>query len=369
MRPTSTRGQVFNIGTTGIPIRSYKHDSTNTIIMSPSHDALPKPWRRTPLIYSPTLSKSANCQIYLKLENLQPSGSFKSRGIGNFLLSHLASLSNPVDKEKVHFYSSSGGNAGLACVYAAVTLGSPATIVVPMSTSTYMMEKIKEAGATEVVQEGTSWYEADLYLRDVIIPEAEKRGKKPVYVPPFDAREIWEGHSTMIPELLEDLSRAPDVVVCSVGGGGLFSGVMLGMTQAGKSCEKMKIIAVETEGADSLNLSLREGKLSTLPAITSIATTLGARTVAKQAYEYAKRDCIKSVVLKDRDAMEGCVRFADDERIMVEASCGVSLALCYEGRIRQVMPELTEASKVVVIVCGGKNITANMLHTWGEQLR
>ncbi|KAF2626092.1 tryptophan synthase beta subunit-like PLP-dependent enzyme [Macroventuria anomochaeta] len=337
--------------------------------MPPPRDNLPKPWRRTPLIHSTTLSKSAGCQIYLKLENLQPSGSFKSRGIGNLLLSHLSSLSSPTDREKIHFYSSSGGNAGLACVCAAVSLGSPATIVVPLSTTAFMIEKIREAGAAEIVQEGTSWYEADAYMREVVIPEAERRGEKPVYVPPFDAQEIWDGHATMVPEVLEDLGQAPDVVVCSVGGGGLFTGLMLGREQAKEKGEGIKVLAVETEGADSLALSLKEGKLSTLPAITSIATTLGARTVAKQAYEYAKSDAVKSVVLKDREAMEGCVRFADDERIMVEASCGVSLALCYGRKLRQVMPELTEASKVVIVVCGGKNVTTNMLQTWNEQLK
>lgn len=334
--------------------------------MSPPQDNLTKPWRRTPLIHSTKLSKEAHCQIYLKLENLQPSGSFKSRGVGNFLLSHLSSLPNPADREKLHFYTSSGGNAGLACVHAAVTLGSPATVVVPMSTSAYMMQKLKDAGAAEVVQMGASWYEADAHLRDAVIPEAEKRGEIPVYVPPFDAQEIWDGNATLVPEVLEDLGCAPDVLVCSVGGGGLFSGIMKGREE---SCKTTKVLAVETEGADSLALSLREGKLSTLPAITSIATSLGARTVAKQAYECAQKDGVKSVVLTDLEAMEGCVRFADDERIMVEPACGVSLALCYGGRLRQVVQELTEESRVVIVVCGGSNVTEGMLHNWAEQLK
>jgi len=232
-----------------------------------------------------------------------------------------------------------------------------------------MIGKIREAGAAEVVQQGTSWYEADAYLQEVVIPEARTRGEMPVYVPPFDARAIWDGHATMVPEVLEDLGGAPDVLVCSVGGGGLFSGLMLGREEAGEVASGMKVLAVETEGADSLNLSLREGRLSTLPVITSIATTLGARTVAERAYEYAKSEAVKSVVLKDEEAMEGCVRFADDERIMVEASCGVSLALCYGGRLKKLMPELTEKSKVVIVVCGGKNVTAKMLHDWEEQLK
>ena len=334
--------------------------------MSPPQDNLAKPWRRTPLIHSTKLSKEAGCQIYLKLDNLQPSGSFKSRGVGNFLLSHLASLQNPADRVKLHFYTSSGGNAGLACVHAAVTLGSPATVVVPMSTSAYMMQKIKDAGAAEVIQEGASWYEADAYLRGTVIPEAEKKGEICAYVPPFDAQEIWDGNATLVPEVLEDLGQAPDVLVCSVGGGGLFSGIMIGREE---KCRGTKVLAVETEGADSLALSLREGNLATLPAITSIATSLGARTVAKQAYESAQKEGVKSVVLTDRDAMEGCVRFADDERIMVEPACGVCLALCYGGRLRETMPELTEESKVVIVVCGGCNVTEGMLHTWAEQLK
>ncbi|KAF3044352.1 catabolic L-serine/threonine dehydratase [Didymella heteroderae] len=245
--------------------------------MSPSQDHLPTPWRRTPLIHSTTLSKSAGCEIYLKLENLQPSGSFKSRGIGNLLLSHLRS-SDPSSRSKIHFYSSSGGNAGLACVVAAVSLSAPATIVVPLSTSSFMIGKLRDAGASDVIQEGTSWYEADHHLKTVVIAEAEKRGEKPVYVPPFDAPEIWDGNATITSEILEDLGQAPDAVVCSVGGGGLFSGIMQGREMAGEKARGLKVLAVETEGADSLNLSVKEGKLSTLPAITSIATTLGART-------------------------------------------------------------------------------------------
>ncbi|KAF1931398.1 tryptophan synthase beta subunit-like PLP-dependent enzyme [Didymella exigua CBS 183.55] len=336
--------------------------------MSPPQDHLPTPWRRTPLIHSTTLSQSAGCQIYLKLENLQPSGSFKSRGIGNLLLTHLRAQP-PSARSSVHFYSSSGGNAGLACVVAAVSLGAPATIVVPLSTSAFMIGKIRDAGASEVIQEGTSWYEADEHLQRVVIPAARERDEKPVYVPPFDAQAIWDGNATITSEVLDDLGQRPDVIVCSVGGGGMFSGIMLGRENAGERARGMKVLAVETDGADSLNLSVREGRLSTLPAITSIATTLGARTVAERAFEHTKEEGVKSVVLSDREAMEGCVRFADDERIMVEASCGVCLALCYGGRLRKVMPELTEESKVVIVVCGGKNITAAMLQTWEEQLK
>ncbi|KAF2818614.1 serine family amino acid catabolism protein [Ophiobolus disseminans] len=326
---------------------------------------LRRPWRETPLIHSTLLSKHAGCQIFLKLETLQPSGSFKSRGIGNFLLSHLSKVPS-YERSKIHFYSSSGGNAGLACVHAAITLGAPASIVVPLSTSAYMMDKIRAAGASDVIQFGASWVEADTYLKDTIMPDAQNRGEIPVYVPPFDAQDIWDGHATLIPEILAQLPSPPDALVCSVGGGGLFCGLIQGLDIAGQS--DTNVLAVETHGAHSLAFSLEHGALATLPAITSIATTLGARTVARQAFEYGLRENVRSVVLSDWDAMEGCVRFADDERIMVEAACGVSLALCYGGRLKRVLPALTRESRVVVVVCGGSNVSVGMLGEWAKQI-
>jgi L-serine/L-threonine ammonia-lyase len=230
-----------------------------------------------------------------------------------------------------------------------------------------MMDKIRAAGAADVIQFGASWAEADAHLNEVVVPQARARGETPVYVPPFDAQDIWDGHATMVGEIIDQLECPPDALVCSVGGGGLFCGIMQGLEVRGRS--DVKVVAVETEGAHSLALSLQEGHLATLPAITSIATTLGARRVAPKAYEYAQRDSVTSVVLKDIEAMEGCVRFADDERIMVEAACGVSMALCYNGRLRKFLPQLTEKSKVVMVVCGGSNVNTQMLSDWTDYVK
>ncbi|KAF9741691.1 hypothetical protein PMIN06_001399 [Paraphaeosphaeria minitans] len=335
---------------------------------SPQPPAPPHPWRETPLNHSTLLSQHAGCKVYLKLENLQPSGSFKSRGIGNFLRSHLASA-RASDRHRTHFYSSSGGNAGLACVHAAVALGAAATVVVPATTSTHTMHKMRAAGATRVLREGASWSECDAYLRGTVIPRASEAGAIPVYVPPFDAAEIWDGHATLVGEMLAQMEGdgPPDAVVCSVGGGGLLCGVVRGLERAGLG--HVAVLAVETEGAHSLALSLEKGELSTLSGISSIATTLGARTVAAQAFAYGQRENVTSVVLSDRAAMEGCVRFADDERIMVEAACGVSMALCYGERLKKYLPNLTGESKVVFVVCGGSNITAEMLSSWTAELK
>ena len=310
--------------------------------------------------------------VYMKLENLQPSGSFKSRGIGNLCLQALLQ-STPEDATNTHFYSSSGGNAGLGCVHAAVALGSQSTVVVPLSTSEYMIGKIREAGASQVIQQGRSWAEANAHLENVVMPEARTRGINAVYVHPFDQEEIWDGHSTMIDEIVEQLHDqaevTPDVVVCSVGGGGLLCGVMKGLDRYGLG-ETTKVLAMETQGADSLYQAVSKGELVTLHGITSISGSLGARTVCKQAFKEGMRDNVSPHVLLDEEAGMACVRFADDERIMLEIACGINVATCYNGRLKKFVPGLNSDSNVVIIVCGGSNINSNMMQKyekdWGH---
>ena len=219
-----------------------------------------------------------------------------------------------------------------------------------------MISKIRAAGATDVVQTGTTWLEADRYLREKVLAN-DPNG---IYVPPFDHPHIWEGASTMVQEMEAQMGYArPDAVICSVGGGGLFCGLMQGIDSVWNA--EVDILAVETKGADSMNASLKAGEMVTLPGITSMATSLGATRIAPQAFEYAQRPNVKSVVLADAEAAMGCWRFADDERMLVEAACGVSLALCYDGRLKKLLPHLTAESRVVVVVCGGSNVTLEML--------
>lgn len=222
-----------------------------------------------------------------------------------------------------------------------------------------MMSKISAAGASAVIQHGDSWKEADAHLREVVIAK-DPTG---VYVPPFDHEDIWEGHSTLVNEL-EQQFRArgespPEALVCSVGGGGLFCGAMMGMDRAG--WRDTQVLAMETQGANSLNSALAAGELISLNEITSIATTLGAKRVCAKAFEFGQRPNVRSVVLQDAEAAMGCWRLADDERIMVEPACGVSLAVCYDGRLKKLVPGLKKDSKVVVVVCGGSNVTLEML--------
>jgi len=233
-----------------------------------------------------------------------------------------------------------------------------------------MIAKIRAAGASEVVQEGESWREADAHLQSVVLPKAESRGEEGVYVPPFDHPDVWAGNQTIIHELEQQLGYEgpPDILVCSVGGGGLFCGLAQGIEELGWT--KTQILAMETDGCNALNHSLHQGANSLLPGgITSRATSLGAVKVADRAYELAaKSGQVKSVVLSDAEAAMGCWRFADDERGLVEMACGVNLALCYGGRLekalgRAVRPE----ERVVVVVCGGSVVTTEMVEGWRRE--
>jgi L-serine/L-threonine ammonia-lyase len=310
-------------------------------------------------------------RIFLKLETLQPSGSFKSRGIGHYCQVALARSTRP---DAVHFYASSGGNAGLACVFAAKSLGCPSTVVVPHSTKPMMIAKIRAAGATQVIQEGKSLKEAIAHLQEVVMPEAQARGEEAIYVPPFDHENVWRGNQTVFEEVAKQMADQgngeADVMACSVGGGGLLIGMLQGMAEAG--WWNTQVLAVETEGADSLSESLKMGELVALPGISSQATSLGAVKVADRAFELAQRHeaagRVRSVVLSDAEAAMGCWRFADDEKSLVELACGVNLALCYGGRLgkalgRKVKPD----DKVVIIVCGGSNVTTAMVEGWRQE--
>ncbi len=250
-----------------------------------------------------------------------------------------------------------------------------------------MVEKLRTAGASNVIQEGETWAEADKYLREVLMAEAKQSdegGETAVYVPPFDAQDIWDGNSTVVEEILEQLKEAekhykiakdestpsapvlPDVIICSVGGGGLLNGICQGIDKAGLSSQ-VKVIAMETLGADSLSQSIKKKELITLPGITSIATHLGARRVSAKAFENGLRDMVVSDVAPDAAAVEVCRRIADEQRLLVEPACGVCLVPIYDGSLSRLVPGLRPESNVVVVMCGGSAISLEILADFVER--
>lgn len=241
---------------------------------------------------------------------------------------------------------------------------------------------LERAGARVVIQIGSSWREADQHLREVVM----KHDLQGIYVPPFDHEDIWEGHSTIVDEILSQLKEAtvpmkkvnggtqpadgladflPSAIVCSVGGGGLFCGIMRGLDRIDGADRYTEIIAVETAGASSMHQSMARKKLITLPGITSAATSLGCVRVADETWKFAQRRNVHSVSMSDSDAEAGCVTLAETDRLVVELACGVNVTMCRQDYLRQALGRVIKPEeKIVIVVCGGSNVTVDMLTAW-----
>src|SRR5262245_3354719 len=288
----------------------------------------------TPLIESLALSRRVPARVWLKMEALQPCGSFKARGIG-------FACQRYREQGRKRFVASSGGNAGLAVAYAGRRLRVPVTVVVPESTSARAQQLIRDESA-EVVVCGQSWQEAHQHALSLVDGDA-------VYVHPFDDPLIWEGHASLVDEVLAS-GLEPDAVVLSVGGGGLLCGVARGLRRAGLS--QVTIVTAETVGAESFFKSVQANELVELGRISTVATTLGAKKVAKEALEVSRAFKVVPQVVSDREAVEACLSFADDHRVVVEPACGAALSLVYQN-----VAALQTVENILVIVCGGVGVS------------
>ena len=295
----------------------------------------------TPFFESLPLSTQTGRSIWLKMDAMQPPGSFKIRGIG-WACQEYAS------KGAKRFISSSGGNAGIAVAYAGRHLSIPVVVVVPETTTKRAKALIRQEGA-EVIIHGASWHEANSLALSMI-------SETDAFLHPFDDPLVWKGHATIVDEVMRSGVK-PEVIVLSVGGGGMLCGVIDGLHRNGWA--DIPVIAVETAGADSFAQAARASDRVELAAVTSIATSLGARQVCEQAFYWLKNHPIHNVVVSDRAAVSACQRFIDDHRVVVEPACGASLAAVYEGA-----PALEAFKTVMVVVCGGVTATTEQLQQW-----
>lgn len=299
----------------------------------------------TPILLSHVLSQFIGRNIYLKYESMQPSGSFKDRGIG-LLCQHYA-------KKGVKGYiASSGGNAGMAVAYASQVHHLPATIVIPTTTPSMMAAKLKAENA-QVIVEGKDWDAADAL--------AKKMAKEQhlAYIPPFDHPLIWKGYESIIKELVKDKIK-PDAILLSVGGGGLYSGIAQGLEKVG--WQDVAIITAETAGAASLAASMHAKKRVHLENIETIAVTLGAKQICQNAFDLTQKHPTYPQTVTDKEAVEACLKFANDHRLLVEPACGASLAVIYDNHAI-----LQEFHSIVLIVCGGSGVSLSLLKEWHQQ--
>ncbi|ARQ12203.1 pyridoxal phosphate-dependent serine/threonine dehydratase protein [Rhizobium etli] len=299
----------------------------------------------TPLAQTSPRYSASGKALWLKLDALQPSGSFKLRGVGRL-------CQHEVENGAREIFCASGGNAGIAAAHAGRALGVPVTIVVPETTAVDVRQAIAATGANVLVH-GSVFDEANDHA------VALARSREATYVHPFDHPLLWDGHATLIDEVVAK-GAAFDCVVTSVGGGGLLAGIVAGLRRNGLS--DVPVIAVETEGAASFHASLEANDRISLPAITSIATSLGARQVAQHVFDLPKQHPIESVLVSDADAVAACLKFADAHRILVEPACGAALAVAdvHAGLLSRFDNPLIE-------ICGGIGVSLEKLRLWQEK--
>lgn len=299
---------------------------------------------KTPCIKSNKLSELNNCNIWLKMESSQPTGSFKQRSIGNACLQY-------AKKGAKKFISSSGGNAGISVAYMGNKLSIPVTVFVPETTSSQAINLMQQENA-EVIVHGKSWVEANELALTYVNSEA-------VYIHPFDDQYLWNGVAHIIDEVISDGVR-PDAVILSVGGGSLLSGVSQGLIN---NSLNIPIYAVETEGTASLNASITAGKHTRLNEVTGIATTLAAKQVCENAFRVSQAEQVISLTVSDEEALAACFNFLDDHRTLVEPACGATLSALYNKKL-----SFSPTDNVLVIICGGATVTLEQLLKYSKDL-
>jgi threonine dehydratase len=291
--------------------------------------------KRTPLEYSLSLSNRLGTNVYVKYELFQKTGSFKPRGSFNKLLS----MSDEERRKGV--VAVSGGNHAQAVAYVAKMLGLDAVISMPDNTPRNYVDATRGYGATVDLQQTI----AAAFDR---VKEYEAEGR--VFVHPFDDPLVIAGQGTVGLEILEDVPQATDIIA-SIGGGGMAGGVAV----AAKSIKpSVRVWGVETAGADAMSQALAAGEPVTLPAITSIAKTLGAPYVTDRTLKLIQEHFESVTVVTDAEAVDALQFIAERLKVVTEPASSCTLAAA--ERLRD---KFTPDSHLVLIFCGGNTSIAD----------
>ena len=280
------------------------------------------------------------------MECYQPSGSFKLRGIG-------ALCEHAVAEGSKLIVCSSGGNAGMAAAYAGKMLKTNVTIVVPETTPLATRQLIEGYGA-KVIVHGKVWNEANELAKQIV------KDEHGFYVSPFDHPVIWKGHATLIDEMAEQMKK-PDVIIASVGGGGLMCGVLEGLHR--NNWSDVPVIAVETEGAAVFYNSCEAGRAIKADTVNTIASSLASLVITEELMHWKSQHKIIPHKVSDNDTVSACLNFLDDHKVLVEPACGAALTILYSERHRNLLKNYTN---IAVVVCGGVNVTLEKLLAWNK---
>ncbi|MBB5082441.1 threonine/serine dehydratase [Nonomuraea endophytica] len=272
--------------------------------------------------------------VIFKLEQVQRSGSFKVRGAFNRILS--AGTLPPTG-----VIAASGGNHGLAVAYAARALGVRAEIFVPTVTSPVKLAGLRALGA-EITQTGAIYSAA----AEAAAKRAAETGALPVHA--YDQPEVIAGQGTLALELME---QAPgvDTVLVAVGGGGLASGVSLGLR------EGVKLVAVEPELIPGLHRALRAGHPVPVEVSGVGADALGATQVGGLAFGILSGAGVESVLVSDEAIIDARRRLWSEHRLVVEHAGAAAYAALLSGAYRP-----ADGERVAVVLCGSNTDPATL---------
>jgi threonine dehydratase len=287
---------------------------------------------RTPLVRLNVLD--APSEIYLKLENLQPAGAFKTRG------ATYAMRRTPPDQLARGVVTASAGNMAQAVARSARDLGVPCTVIAPDTAPQIKLDAVRRLGARAVTVPFDRWWQT---LTDRAYP-----GVEGVFVHPFDDARVIAGNGTIGLELLEDM---PDVetVLVPWGGGGLSLGIAAGIKALRPSC---RVIAVEAEGAAPLAPSLAAGRPVEVDYRPSFVDGIGSRTVMPEMLELASKYLDGSLVSSVADVASAVRLLVERNHVVAEGAGATAVAIALAGRAGQ--------GPMVCVVSGG-NIDSHKL--------
>jgi threonine dehydratase len=292
---------------------------------------LPDAIVRTPLHFSAELSKLLDCSLYLKLENLQVTGSYKSRAAYT-ILNNLTSE----QKARGAAISSSGNFAG-AFAYMGSLLNVPTSVVMMEKTAAYKVEKTRQYGGEVVFCENR--FEARFEMLDKLRAE---RGI--VAVNHFEDADVISGHGTIAIEILEDNDDI-DMILVPISSGGLLAGV----AAAAKSIKpSLRIIGVQPKGANATYLSFRKGEIIAIPGCNTICDALVATAPGKLPFLHIQQYVDDVVVVSDEMVAKAVACLFKMTKLVVEPSGAVGLAALMSGVAGD-----QHQRKIAVVVSGG----------------
>ena len=284
--------------------------------------------QETKLVYSDYLSRQTGNKIYLKPENMQFTGAYKVRGA----YYKISTLSD--EERQKGLITASAGNHAQGVAYAAGCFGAKVTIVMPTTTPLMKVTRTKSYGA-EVVLYGDVYDEACAHAYEL----AKEHGY--TFIHPFDDMAVATGQGTITMEIFKELPLV-DYILVPIGGGGLATGVS---TLAKLLNPKIRVIGVEPAGANCMQESVKNGRVTTLPGVNTIADGTAVKTPGETIFPYIQENLDDIVTVEDRELVVAFLDMVENHKMVVENSGLLSVAA-----LKQLTPE---NKKVVSILSGG----------------